>query len=512
MKRLLSVLLALILTTTTIGSVHTFAAGAPIDTTETDTMITMTDQVEDEPVPQNEESIPFIDVNQGSWYYDYVVFVYENAYMIGTSNTTFAPDDPLTRAQIVTVLYRLSGSPEGVAETGFTDLSETHYSYPAVLWAEQNGIVNGITETTFEPSSNVTRQQIATILYRYVATYLGEDASETSDLSGYLDVDAIQDYAYDAFSWAVGVGLINGLEHTEGFKLEPKSATTRAQIAALLYRLCDLGYEFTGGNNSHIGTSSDDIIEFIKSREGFSDTPYWDHGQWTVGYGTFCRNDKGERCTDRNNPDEIAERYRNVTEKEAELILREVLAEDYENSVRRYEQKHGLSFTQNEFDALVSFTFNLGAQWTSGGYIINSCLENPDTTDLELVYGMGTWCRVSGSVAPSTCNRRLREAYIFLYDDYSGDGDHTQFCYVRFKGNGSLLTTRYTDDINYFTAGLTYGELPVPIWNPPVNSVGEGTEVPVFAGWYTNDGEEVTADTVVEESLTLTAKWVNSES
>lgn len=521
MKRLLSLILAFILTFTAIGAAEAFAAEMPIVTTEKDTMTpfaataVFTANGEDgDPAPVSEAALPFWDVSENSWYREYVAFVYKNGYMNGVSDTEFGPEGTLTRAQIVAVLYRLSGSPKGADYTAFTDISDTQYYYPAVLWAEQNGIVNGTSPTTFSPGDDVTRQQIAAILYRYAGNYLGQDVSANADLSVFLDKDSIHSYAVDAFTWTVGVGLFQGFMESEGYTLKPLDTATRAQFATLLYRLCGLGYDFTsGGNNgdieTHTGRSSDAIIDFIKEREGFSSTPYWDYSQWTVGYGTCCRNDKGERCTDRNNYGEIADRYIDISREEGERLLREALAEDYEISVKNYEEKHDLSFSQGEFDALVSFTFNLGALWTTGGYIINDCLENPDTTDLELVYGMGVWCRVGGSVATGTCNRRLRESAIFLYDDYTGKGDHTQFCYVRFKGNGSLLTSRYTDDVGYFTAGLPYGQLPTPTWNPPAGtaSVPAESDRPVFEGWYTSDGKKITRDTVVKDSLVLTAKW-----
>lgn len=501
MKRLLSVFLVLILIISVFGTAH--ASSASITSTELDTMM---------PLAEQDPPFPFTDVSEESWYYDFVQFVYENKLMNGMSSTKFEPTGSLTRAQIVTVLYRLSGSPEVRAGTAFTDLSKTEYYYPAILWAEQNGIAKGMTETTFEPVREVSRQQIAAFLYRYVANYLGEDVSSTADLSQYLDQASIHPYARDAFQWTVDVGLIIGFESDDGFRLKPADTTTRGQIAALLFRLWNLGYDFTGngdtgnGEEGKASQSSEEIIDFIKVREGFTAKPYWDHSQWTVGYGTCCRTEDGQRVTRYEDYDQIADRYKNLTEEDAELLLKESLAEDYEVSVTRYAEKHGLEFTQGEFDALVSFTFNLGALWTSGGYIINDCLENPDTTDLELVQGMGVWCRVSGSVSPGTCERRLREAAIFLYDDYTGDGEHTNFHFVRFKGNGSLLTSRYTDDVAYFTAGNCYGELPAPVWNPSANSTND-EKAPSFVGWFTSDGTEVTAETLVEENLTLTAKW-----
>ncbi len=214
--------------------------------------------------------------------------------------------------------------------------------------------------------------------------------------------------------------------------------------------------------------TSQAMIDFIKSYEGFHSKPYWDYSQWTVGYGTCCRNDKGERCTNPNNEAEIAARYRNVSKETAEQLLREELARDYEVSVSRYEKNHNLSFNQHEFDALVSFTFNLGAGWTYGGYKINAYLENPDPNKphIDLVRAMGAWCRVGGEVSPGIARRRLSEAQVFLYGDYKGNAStHPNYRYVIYDGNGSLLSKYYTDDIDFFKVGKPYGKLLSPKWD-----------------------------------------------
>ncbi len=213
--------------------------------------------------------------------------------------------------------------------------------------------------------------------------------------------------------------------------------------------------------------SSDALINFIKVREGFVSEPYWDYAQWTVGYGTCCRNDKGEPCTNKYNKGEIAEHYLNVTEEAAEQFLREEVA-THEAWVIKYEKEHNLSFTQNEFDALVSFTFNLGPEWTTGGYMINAYLENPDPdkADIDLVRAMGAWCRAGGEVLPGLARRRLDEAMVFLYGDYEGNNsNHPDFSYVVYDGNGSLLSKYYTDAVDYFEVGKPYGTLLSPVWN-----------------------------------------------
>lgn len=163
----------------------------------------------------------------------------------GVSATEIAPDGVTTRAQLVTMLWRLAGSPSAAGESGFTDLTQSWYR-AAVAWAAEKGIVYGISDTLFAPDDAVTREQAATLLYRYAEKLLGEDVSaEGSDavaladsaaLDAFPDVAAVSDYARDALAWAVSTGLINGVRDGDTVWLDPQSSATRAQIAALLMR------------------------------------------------------------------------------------------------------------------------------------------------------------------------------------------------------------------------------------------------------------------------------------
>ena len=177
-------------------------------------------------------SLPYTDVSQNDWFYPYVAFAYERAWMTGTSETTFSPEETTTRAMLVTVLYRLEGKPAVDAASGFSDVSSGSYYADAVAWAKANGIVNGTSETTFSPNEPVTREQAAAILYRY-AQYKGYDVEKTGDLTAYTDAAAIHSYAKDAMSWAVAAGILNGVSSTS---LEPAGSATRAQIATVLTR------------------------------------------------------------------------------------------------------------------------------------------------------------------------------------------------------------------------------------------------------------------------------------
>lgn len=183
---------------------------------------------------QNPEELSFKDVSVNDWFYQDVKYVFQNKLMNGVSVNEFAPYHTLTRAMLVTILYRDAKEPAVNKSIPYSDVDMNAYYANAVSWAKQNGIVNGVTESEFAPDSNITREQIATILYRY-ATYCGYDVTKggTVELSSYQDVATVSDYALSAMKYAVGNGLINGKTPTT---LNPGDYATRAEIAAILHR------------------------------------------------------------------------------------------------------------------------------------------------------------------------------------------------------------------------------------------------------------------------------------
>lgn len=179
--------------------------------------------------------LPFTDVGPGDWFLENVRYVYEKGLMNGTSDTTFSPQSTTNRAMIVTILHRLEGTPAPGAQAPFTDVPAGQYYAEAVAWAAANGIVNGTSDTTFAPLNNITREQMAAILYRY-AQYKNYDVSGSADLSVFTDAASISDYAVSALQWAVDAGLINGKGN--GI-LDPKGSATRAEVSAILSRFCE---------------------------------------------------------------------------------------------------------------------------------------------------------------------------------------------------------------------------------------------------------------------------------
>ena len=177
---------------------------------------------------------PFTDVPASHWAHDDITYVYENDLMNGTDGSLFSPESTTTRAQVVTVLYRLAGQPAADWANPFWDVPASAWFHDAVTWAWENDITGGVSSTHFGAGNAVTREQLATFLYRY-AQDQGYDTSARADLSGYSDAGLVSSYATEALSWANATGLITG---TTGTTLSPQGSATRAQVATILSRFC----------------------------------------------------------------------------------------------------------------------------------------------------------------------------------------------------------------------------------------------------------------------------------
>lgn len=189
-----------------------------------------------DPSPSPLPDPDFDDVQKGSWYEKAVEYVYQMGIMVGTSSTKFSPGVPETRGMIVTTLYRLSGSTEVDDKAPFKDVKQDAYYAKAIDWAYKNNIVAGYSKDKFGPDDLITREQIATILYRY-AIFRGEDVSRLAVLDSYSDVNKISSYAVTPIRWANRRGMMVGISKTI---LDPKGKATRAQVATMLYRYLNL--------------------------------------------------------------------------------------------------------------------------------------------------------------------------------------------------------------------------------------------------------------------------------
>lgn len=185
----------------------------------------------------SEGSVPveyrFRDVENGSWYKDYVQYVYENGIMTGVSDTSFEPKTVMSRAMLVTVLYRMDGKKNVAGNSAFHDVSDpSAWYYDAVVWASKNGIIGGYGNGLFGPSDDITREQMVTIFHRF-AKYKAYGTGATLDISGYSDIESVSEWSVEALRWAVGNGIISG---TSGKTLSPSDRGSRCEAAAVIVR------------------------------------------------------------------------------------------------------------------------------------------------------------------------------------------------------------------------------------------------------------------------------------
>ena len=183
------------------------------------------------------EDWPFVDVTEDKWYYDAVAYVYRHDLMSGFSEDTFGPNAALSRAQLCQILYNMEGRPAVTGSGSFSDLADGAWYTDAVTWAASQGIVDGYGGGLFGPDDNITREQLASILYR-CAQARGDDVSvgEDTNILSYSDAADVAEYAVSAMQWACGAGVITGISESA---LAPRGEATRAQTAAMLMRFCE---------------------------------------------------------------------------------------------------------------------------------------------------------------------------------------------------------------------------------------------------------------------------------
>ena len=215
-------------------------------------------------------------------------------------------------------------------------------------------------------------------------------------------------------------------------------------------------------------------IQFIKSMEGFASRKYWDYAQYSIGYGTACG----------------AWEYPNgITVEQADVLLRDKLAK-LELSLDAFIATHNLAFSPAQYDALMSFTYNVGTGWMSGCRL-SRLLVDGNFTESDFASTLGVWCHAGGKILNGLVLRRIREIQIFLYEDYAGTGSKA-YHYVLFKPDGGTAEA----DIFYYPEGSTYDYLP---WAQK--------ERRQFVGWFTDDGMQLTNEATVAGNLTVTARW-----
>ncbi len=197
-----------------------------------------------EHIPESFEDPYFLDVSGEHdypypWYYASVKYCFRNSLMIGVSDDYFAPDMEMSRAMFAQVLYNMEGKPDVSAyENKFTDVREDDWFYNAVLWASNNGVVAGTSDTTCSPNESITREQLVEMVYRY-ASAKKYDVTASADIGTFKDSANVSQYAEDALKWSVGAGIILGSRINGEILLDPKGNATRAQVAMILEHFCE---------------------------------------------------------------------------------------------------------------------------------------------------------------------------------------------------------------------------------------------------------------------------------
>ena len=250
--------------------------------------------------------------------------------------------------------------------------------------------------------------------------------------------------------------------------------------------------------------ASEDLIALIKHFEGFQPTPMWDYGQYSIGYGSKCPDDV--LAAWKEDPENFV-----FTEEDADALLRSMVTADMEPAVNSIAKNNNIQYTQNQFDALLMFTYALGPGWTlkkNGEYVYRLArwMQNPTTVE-ELIGAMGAWCRVSGAVHKPTAQRRMVEVEIFLYGIYpTNKVTGTTFVPVIYNGGSCdgqtvYLDRTYSDTVEYYRQGETYGKLLAPEM--------EGYE---FVGWCFDevpdeDSKWLTEDTIASGTVEVYGQW-----
>ena len=200
--------------------------------------IVVKDSAAEEPDPEPEPTpeLPYTDVTDADWFYNEVAYAYENGIMTGINDTTFAPYEPLARAQFAIILHRLNGEPQTEYTDRFHDVGEDLWYTDAILWAADTDVVTGYSNGNFGPADKINREQMATMMYRY-AEYKGYSLEGGVDYSQYEDAANVSDFAQEAMSWAVGNGIING--KYDETQLDPQGEASRAECAIIMMRFIE---------------------------------------------------------------------------------------------------------------------------------------------------------------------------------------------------------------------------------------------------------------------------------
>lgn len=408
--------------------------------------------------------ISFSDVPESSWFYEDVMTLSESGVVSGYPDGTYRPTKKVTTGESLKMILLAAGYPE-------PERAESHWARGYLKFAIDQGFLVRYQDIT-DLDVNMTRGMLA----KLAANALG--LSDPGTYGTFTDTDSVYVEALYA------AGIVGG--YPDG-TYRPDASVSRAEIAAIvnrIYQSLDPVIPTDPDQDPAEITlrTTEQMIDFIKQKEGFRERAYWDYAQYSIGYGSACTKDE----------------YPNgITEAQADILLREML-QGFEEKLDKFLQENYITLRDNQYDAMISLTYNIGSGWMKESALA-TLLKNGTYSNNELASAIGIWCHVKSngvtSIHDGLVARRISEINVFLYGDYSGEA--TGFYSVRFEQTEKGDRAR---DIAFYEAGSAY--------DPAFEATSDDGEI--FLGWYTADGTLLT-DLRATQDLTVTARWESDD-
>ncbi len=412
--------------------------------------------------------VSFSDVPEDSWFYTDVMTLAESGVIGGYPDGTYRPTKKVTTGEALKMILLAAGYPE-------PEPAASHWARGYLNFAIEQGFL-----TRYEDISDLDVNMTRGLVAKLAANALGLSAPGT--YGTFTDTDSPYVEALCA------AGIVGG--YPDG-TYRPGASISRAEIAAIVNRIYQSREPSLPADNdtdldidpSQIELrTTEQMIALLKSKEGFRATAYWDYSQYSIGYGSACTKDE----------------YPNgITEAQADILLREML-QGFEEKLDKFLQENYITLRDNQYDALISLTYNIGSGWMKESALA-TLLKNGTYSNNELASAIGIWCHVKSngvtSIHDGLVARRISEINVFLYGDYSGEA--TGFYSVRFEQTEKGDRAR---DIAFYEAGSAY--------DPAFEATSDDGEI--FLGWYTEDGTLLT-DLLATQDLTVTARWESDD-
>ena len=406
----------------------------------------------------------FSDVPYESWFYEDVMALTDSGVIGGYPDGTYRPSKNVTTGEALKMILLASGYPE-------PEQVSSHWARGYLNFAIDQGFL-----TRYEDISDLDVPMTRGLVAKLAANALGLTADGVTGTF----TDTNSSYVEALYA----AGIVDG--YPDG-TFRPGASVTRAEIAAIVHRIYNsrepvqpVDPDLTP-EDIQLRTS-EQLIALLKQKEGFRATAYWDYAQYSIGYGSACTKDE----------------YPNgITEAQADILLREML-QGFEKKLDKFLQENYITLRDNQYDALISLTYNIGSGWMKESALA-TLLKNGTYSNNELASAIGIWCHVKSngvtSIHDGLVARRISEINVFLYGDYSGKA--TGFYSVRFEQTEKGDRAR---DIAFYEAGSAY--------DPAFEATSDDGEI--FLGWYTEDGTLLT-DLRATQDLTVTARWQSDD-